>query len=94
MEIDDIYGYDFLIIDIRDEYSYKENHLDNSKNISMYKLLANYERILDKNKNYLLICEYGIQSKIIMNMLNKLGYHTFSLKDGYHGLIKKGKVRR
>ena len=57
-------------------------------------VLGNYENILDKNKNYLLICEYGIQSKIIMNMLNKLGYRTFSLKGGFRGLIRRGKVRR
>ena len=87
MEVDSIYGYDFIIIDIRDEHSFKENHLNNSINISLYKLLANYEKILDKNKNYLLICEYGLGSKKVMNMLNKMGYHTFSLKNGYNSLI-------
>ena len=93
MEIDDIYGYDFIIIDIRDEYSFNISHVDNAINIKMYDLLLNYEKLLDKNKKYLLICEYGIQSKIIMNMLNKLGYHVNSLKDGFRGLIRKGKVR-
>ncbi len=91
MEIDSIYGYDFMIIDIRDEYEFNQSHLPNSINISMYKLLADYKNILSKNKNYLLICERGIQSKIVMNMLNKLGYHTFSLKDGYNGLKRKSK---
>ena len=93
MEIDSIYGYNFTIIDIRDSYSYNISHLDNSINISFYKLLANHKEILDKNKQYLLICETGVQSKMLMNTLNKMGYHTFSLKDGYRGLVKKGKIR-
>ena len=92
MEIDDIYGYDFIIIDIRAEESYNLNHLDNSRNIAMTKLIMNYDKLLNKNNNYLLICEYGIQSKLIMNMLNRLGYRVYSLKDGFRGLIRKGKV--
>ena len=92
MEIDNYFGYDFIIIDLRDENSYKNNHLNNSINISIYKLLANYNILLDKKKNYLLICEYGITSKIVMNILNKLGYHTFSLKGGFNNINKKGKV--
>ena len=94
MEINDIYGYNFLIIDIRDENSFKESHLPHSINISLYKIIADYDKYLNKNNKYLLICEYGIQSKIIMEMLNRLGYHVYSLKDGYRGLIRRGKVRK
>ena len=93
MEIDDIYGYNFLIIDLRDENSFNESHLPHSINISLSKLIANYDKYLNKNNDYLLICEYGIQSKIIMEMLNRMGYHAHSLKDGYRGLIRRGKVK-
>ena len=94
MEIDDIYGYDFVIIDIRDENEFNQNHLDNSINISLYKMISEPEKYLEKNKSYLLICKYGIQSKIIMNMLNRMGYHVYSLKDGFNGLIRRGKLKR
>ena len=92
MEIDDYLGYDFEIIDIRDENSFNNLHIDNARNISLNRLIANYEILLDKNKYYLLVCEYGIQSKIVMNMLNRLGYHTNSLKDGFRGLVRRGKI--
>ena len=93
MEIDNIYGYDYIIIDIRDETSFNLEHLDNSINIPMKRLIMNYDNLLNKKKSYLLICEYGIQSKLIMNMLNRLGYHVNSLINGYHGLKRQGKVR-
>ena len=70
------------IIDLRNEYSYKIRHLTNSKNISLYKLLANPSDYLNKNTDYLLVCEYGIKSKRVSHILNKMGYHTNSLKGG------------
>ena len=70
------------IIDLRNEYSYKIRHLTNSRNISLYKLLANPSDYLNKNTDYLLVCEYGIKSKKVSDILNKMGYHTNSLKGG------------
>ena len=48
--------------------------------ISVYSLLANPSNFLSKNKEYLLICENGIKSKKASEILNKMGYNTFSLK--------------
>lgn len=81
------------IIDIRSEYEYNTSNIPNSRNIPMYKLLIEPANYLNKSNNYLIVCEYGIQSKIIMNMLNRMGYHTNSLKGGYHSLINNKKVR-
>lgn len=82
------------IIDIRDNSSFNNSHLDNSINVSLHNIVVNHSKFLDKNKEYLIICEYGIQSKIIVKMLNNLGYHVYSLKDGYSSLIRKGKVKK
>ena len=82
------------IIDIRNEFEYNIESIPNSRNIPMYKLIIEPEKYLNKNNYYLLVCEYGIQSKIIMNMLNRMGYHTNSLKDGFRGLIRRGKLRK
>ena len=71
------------IIDIRDNYSYNLGHIKNAKNIPYYKLLSNYNIYLDREKNYYLYCDYGVQSKEISNRLNLFGYHTYYVKEGY-----------
>lgn len=72
-----------LIIDIREKEKYEKGHLPNSQNISFYQLIVYPKKFLDKKNNYLLICDYGIKSKKTCEILNKNGYHTFSLKKGY-----------
>ena len=48
--------------------------------ISIYHLLANPDKYLKKDKEYLIICEKGIKSKKTSEILNKMGYHTHSRK--------------
>lgn len=71
------------IIDIRDNYSYKEGHIKNAKNIPYYSLLSNYSIYLNKHEKYYLYCNYGKQSMEISNRLNLLGYDTYYIKEGY-----------
>ena len=87
MEIDSITN-DLEIIDIRDIFAYNIKHLPNSKNIPYYKLITNPNEYLDKSKLYLLVCESGIKSKKTSVILNKMGYHSFSLKGGINTLLK------
>lgn len=75
-----------IIIDIREKEEYIKNHLPNSINISFYQLIVYPSKYLDKKKKYLLVCNYGIKSKKTSEILNRNGYHTFSLKKGYKGL--------
>ena len=72
----------YIIIDIRDNYLYQKKHLDNSVNIPFIKLLIEPEKYLNKERKYLLVCEYGIKSKKTSMILNKQGFNTFSLKNG------------
>ncbi len=71
------------IIDIRDNYSYNEDHIKNAKNIPYYSLLTNYSIYLNKKEKYYLYCNYGKQSMEISNRLNLLGYNTYYIKEGY-----------
>ena len=71
------------IIDIRDNYSYSEGHINNAVNIPYYSLLSNYSIYLNKTDTYYLYCDYGKQSMEISNRLNLFGYHTFYIKEGY-----------
>lgn len=63
-----------ILIDVQHPLDYKENPTINSKNIYADKLLMNYKVLLDKNKKYFIICNKGMLSKKVVNMLEYLGY--------------------
>ena len=71
------------IIDVRDNYSYNEGHINDALNIPYYSLLANYSLYLNKKDKYYLYCDYGKQSMEISNRLNLFGYNTYYIKEGY-----------
>ena len=77
----------YILIDIRDKDKYDKKHLKNAINIPFVKLIIEPDKYLNKNNKYLLICESGIKSKKTSLMLNKMGYHTFSLINGIRGNI-------
>lgn len=50
------------------------------RKISIYQILANPSKYLSKDKEYLIVCEHGVKSKKTSDILNKMGYHTYSIK--------------
>lgn len=75
-----------VIIDIRDKREYNEYHYPGSINIPRIQLLSNPEFYLNKNEQYSLICDKGITSKSVSNILNSLGYNTISITGGIENL--------
>ena len=71
-----------IIIDIRNKDEFNKFHLDNSINIPFNRLIIEPEKYLLKDKDYLLVCNYGIKSLKTSEILNNLGYHTSSLQNG------------
>ena len=63
-----------ILIDVRDELSYKEKHNPYSVNVYYDKLLLNHKTLLDKNKRYFLICDRGRKSKQAARILEFYGY--------------------
>lgn len=72
----------YIIIDIRDKKDYDSFHLNNSINIEFDKLIINPSLYLDFDKKYCFYCDKGLSSLNLSNILNKLGYNTYSLKNG------------
>lgn len=70
------------IIDIRESYLYKTKHIIGSKNIPYQYLLINPNDYLKKDETYYIVCEYGLKSEMISNILNKNGYKTHSIIGG------------
>ncbi len=75
----------YTLIDIRDERRFQEGRIPNSMNIPMAKLLSNPNQYLNTTTTYYIYCEFGYQSRRVCSVLNKLGYHTKSIIDGYYG---------
>ena len=77
------------IIDIRDKNSYLNGHIDKSMNINYFDLLRNHSKYLNTKDIYYLYCDSGVKSSIVVDRLNKLGYHTVNIVGGYHNYLFK-----
>ncbi len=77
---------DVNIIDLRSQQDYLVKHFIDAINVPFELLIVYPERYLLKNKKYLLVCEYGIKSKKTSEILNRLGYYTYSLKNGINNI--------
>lgn len=76
------------IIDLRKQEEYQKFHINGSRNIDYIDLLSRPSIYLTKEEKYLLICDKGIQSMDVSNILKKRGYHTYSLEGGIKSLKK------
>ena len=71
------------IIDIRDNYLYNMDSLPNAKNIPMNFLITNPDNYLNKEEEYYIYCNRGINSKKACEVLNNLGYKVINLSGGF-----------
>lgn len=63
-----------ILIDVKDEISYKAKHHPDSINIYYDRLLLNHQIYLDKNKRYFIMCDKGHKSKQAVRILEFYGY--------------------
>lgn len=77
------------IIDIRNEQSYNNNHIDNAINIPYQKLLVDPQKYLDKYQKYFIYCQKGITSPKICRILSSQGYKVVNIIGGYEEWIMK-----
>lgn len=78
---------DINIIDIRSKEKYNDNHILNAHNIPFDKLLIKPENYLEKNIEYYIYCQKGIQTKQLCNVLNNKGYNLINIIGGYEAWI-------
>lgn len=86
-------GEDIAVVDIREEEEYREWHILPSSNIPVYNalnsgqvkpLMKSADR-LPKDKPIVLYCRVGNTSRFSSQILNKMGFDTYSLIGGIHG---------
>ena len=52
----------------------------------------NLEHMLDKSKEYFVVCNSGNKSKYVVDMLNSLGFKAFNIEGGLKGLLEDDKL--
>lgn len=83
--IQNLINHNSIIIDIRDEYEYKKQHIKTSINIP-YDIFHLYKKRFNKTTPIFLICQYGHKSKELTNQLRQEGYNAYSIKNGYYAI--------
>ena len=78
------------IIDIRNIKKYNQSHIEGAINIDQYDLLFNPSKYLKKDETYYIYCNSGVSSRVVVNRLNSLGYHTVNIDGGYNNYLLRG----
>jgi rhodanese-related sulfurtransferase len=82
---------DYLLIDLRDEKSFKKMHIKGAKNIFWLNILDEKNlKKMSKNKTIFLICYVGHTSSQILTLLKLLDYNVTAIKFGYGTSPVKG----
>lgn len=81
------------IIDIRNNISFLEYHLNNSINIKRIELLSNPEKYIKKDEIIYLICDEGTASLSTAKVLNALGYNCYSIEGGLEKIKKTNSIK-
>ena len=73
-----------ILLDVRSEQEYKENHLDGSINIPLYDLERKNKQIECSKQNIIIVyCQSGIRSKKAAKILRQEGYkNVYEIKGG------------
>jgi rhodanese-related sulfurtransferase len=75
------------IIDIRNIEKYNNRHIEGSINIPLDKMIINFNKYLDINKQYYIYCQKGIQSKKLCQILKNKGFNVVNVEGGYEAYI-------
>ncbi|MBS9777680.1 MAG: rhodanese-like domain-containing protein [Gammaproteobacteria bacterium] len=70
-----------VLLDIRDQASFTQNHLPGAVWMIPDELVANIDT-MDKNKHYIIICYHGISAVAVANYMRQFDLQASVLKDG------------
>lgn len=73
-----------ILLDVRSEQEYRENHLDGSINYPLYDLQRNSKSLIwNKHNTIIIYCQSGSRSKKAMKILEQEGYkNVYEIKGG------------
>ncbi|WP_139905309.1 rhodanese-like domain-containing protein [Clostridium thermarum] len=70
------------LIDVRENYEYKDGHVPTAINIPMDDIIEAPEKILDKSKEYHIICQSGARSSRVCDVLKDKGFNVINVSGG------------
>ena len=76
-----------MIIDTRDKMQYQAWNYPGSMHLPMPILMAGFKKF-DKKKKYVLICQFGLQTAVVAEQMQKFGFEAYSFERGAAGLKK------
>ena len=79
---------DAMVIDTREKFQFKAWHYPESMHLPIPMLMAAFKKF-DKTKKYVLVCQYGLQTAVVAEQMQKLGFEAYSFERGANGLKKK-----
>lgn len=79
---------DIIVIDVRTNDEYMDNHIPGAINIPLQDISDNIEKyVKDKNSVIITYCEYGGRGRKACNKLDKMGYkNVYNLEGGMKGI--------
>lgn len=80
-DIDSLIG-KIELIDIREEYEYRNGSIESAKNIPMGKLLEEPDKYMKKDKEYYIMCQSGGRSSMACSRLRKNGFDVVNVSGG------------
>ncbi len=78
---------DINIVDIRSPQSYNNNHIPNSVNVPLEKIITNPNSYLKRTERYYIYCQRGTNSKKVCAILQKQGFKVINIIGGYEEWI-------
>ena len=76
-----------VIIDIRSNEKYNNNHITNAINIPMQDLLINPNKYLNNSNTYYIYCQRGVQSRKLCQILVTNNFNVVNISGGYEAWI-------
>lgn len=74
------------IIDVRTPAEFSQGHIEGAKNIPYPGIILNSDVLLDKNKEYYLICKSGNRSSTSVKQLEDKGFKVTNVVGGNEAL--------
>lgn len=74
------------ILDVRTTEEFNDKRIESAINVPLQLLQFKHQEILDKNKEYYLMCFSGARAKMAEDVLTSLGYKVSAISGGMKDL--------
>lgn len=81
-----------VVLDCRPEHQYRAWHFPGAERRDLDDLAARIKE-LDKERRYVLYCEFGVQTAHLAELMQRVGYEAYSFRGGLRGIMRHARER-